>query len=133
MFLSLQAFNFYLFQMFGNKPKDPNRVKNLISSLRHSNLNLNFASESFKNHHDKISDYIQEGLADSTNDTYFLHFERYSKFCTSNGFPVLPLEEDVVATYFIYLCEEKNSLASIYSARSALRRFSLITLVLHIC
>ena len=68
--------------MFGNAPKDPNRVYNLISSLRHSNLNLNFASESFKNHHAKISDYIQEGLADSTNDAYFLHFGCFSKFCT---------------------------------------------------
>ena len=112
--------------MFGHEPRDPNRVQNLIQNLRHSNLNLNFASDSFKNHHSKISEFIEEGLASSTNENYFLNFQRYSKFCVENGFPALPLEEDVVATYFIYLCDEKQSLASIYSARSALRRFSLI-------
>ena len=112
--------------MFGNAPKDPNRVQNLISSLRHSNLNLNFASDSFIRNHNKISEFIEEGLASSTNECYFLAFQRYSKFCSDNGFPSLPLEEDVVATYFIYLSEEKQSLASIYTARSALRRFSLV-------
>ena len=56
--------------MFGKAPKDPNRVQNLISSLRHSNLNLNFATDSFKDYHSKISDYIQDGLADSTNENY---------------------------------------------------------------
>ena len=66
-----------IYFLFGKQPKDPKRVQNLITSLRHSSLNMNFASEDFKLHHSKISDYINDTLADSSNNQYFGHCMEY--------------------------------------------------------
>ena len=51
--------------MFGKTPKDPNRVVTLISQVRSSSLNLNFANEEFTNFHSKIDKYSAKSLAES--------------------------------------------------------------------
>ena len=112
--------------MFGKQPKDPARVYNLVSSLRSSSLNTNFATDSFKTLHAKINNYLTEAVALSSGNTYFLSLQRYSDFCVSNGFAALPIDVEVLLAYFVYLAEVKESLAAILTTRSALRHFSLI-------
>ena len=53
--------------MFGNPKKDPDRVKKLVYALKASTLNTEFASQSFKKNHAKISDFIVKALAEDTN------------------------------------------------------------------
>ena len=102
--------------MFGKKPKDPKRHSNLVTSLFTSFLNLNFASPLFVKCHEKIPEYLADNIAKSTADQYYLSFMRYSKFCTSNGFAALPIDKEVVLAYFIFLAEEKSSLASVLTS-----------------
>ena len=73
--------------MFGKTPKDPNRVVTLISQVRSSSLNLNFANEEFTNYHSKIDKYTAKSLAESSNNNYFLAFSRYCRFYSDHGFP----------------------------------------------
>ena len=112
--------------MFGKKPKDPKRHSNLVTSLFTSFLNLNFASPLFVKCHEKIPEYLADNIAKSTADQYYLSFMRYSKFCTSNGFAALPIDKEVVLAYFIFLAEEKSSLASVLTSRSAIRHYGII-------
>ena len=70
--------------------------------------------------------YVASSLSQSTENTYYLAFKRYEKFCLENQVKCLPAGTDHVSVYFIKLAEEHESISPVCQARSAIRHFHLI-------
>ena len=103
------------------------RIIRLVSSVRsRSNVNLAGVSEDFLKYYSKIDEAVASGVADSTNNAYYLSFNRFAKFCVQNNVPSLPSDPDVIITYFIKLSEEGKNVSPVLNARSAIRYYNLL-------
>lgn len=112
--------------MFGNKPKDGSRVKDLVEAVRAPSLVSESVTEEFLRYNDKVSGYLASSLAVSTENCYYLSFMRFSKFCSENNVLSLPAEPEVLMTYMVKIAEEANSAKPALTFRSAIRHYSLI-------
>ncbi len=102
-------------------------VIRLISSVRsRSSVNLAGVSEDFLKYYSKIDEAVSHGVADSSNNAYYLSFNRFAKFCVENNVPSLPSDPDVIITYFIKLSEEGRNVSPVLNARSAIRYYNLM-------
>ena len=106
------------------KSKDPSRVINLVQAVRQPN-SLGGVSEEFDSYNAKISSYLSSSLAPSTSESYFLSFNRFSKFCLENNVPV-PTNVEVFMTFLIKISEEAVSAAMAKLMRSAVRHFNIL-------
>ena len=107
------------------KSKDPSRVINLVQAVRQP-TSLGGVTEEFDSYNAKISSYLSSSLAPSTSESYFLSFNRFSKFCVENNVPVLPTNVEVFMTFLIKISEEAVSAAPAKLMRSAVRHFNIL-------
>ena len=87
--------------------------------------NFRNVTNDFRFYNDKLVDYLANSKASSTENSYFLAFKRFSQFCFENNQVCLPSNPEVIATYFIKVCEEANSENPALLARSAIRHYNL--------
>ena len=108
-----------------SKPRVPGRVQELVGAVRQA-VNLPGTTEEFENYNKKLSHYLASGLAESTAESYFNSFTRFSKFCVQNNVPVLPTSTEVFMTFLVKIVEESGSIAAAKSMRSAIRHYNIL-------
>ena len=101
------------------------RVVQLIKCVRPV-IDFSDKSLEYRLWHDKIPNYFASGLADTTENSYYLAFCKYKMFCHENGEQPLPVKKDTLMVYFVKLIESKQSVNPVLMARSAIKHYHLL-------